>query len=293
MNRPLSMTSFGQGSANVGPATWSVEIRSVNHRYSDIRVKIPAKYAALEDKIKKEISRYFSRGHVDAVIDLAGDTSAMELAANLPLARSYHQCLQAICSDLKLDEKPGIGHLLTFRDIITTTEREDDLDALWPPLQEALNCALGNSLVMREAEGQALKDDLAARLDLFHQAILAIEQDIPDLQQKRIQALKERLDNLLSGVDIDPMRLAQEVAIMADKSDVTEEVVRLKSHIEQFSRYLDSQEPVGRRLDFLLQEFLREVNTLASKISDNATAHATVELKGEIEKLREQIQNIE
>jgi uncharacterized protein (TIGR00255 family) len=146
---------------------------------------------------------------------------------------------------------------------------------------------------MREQEGEALKRELDQRLQGFAQTVESIARDIPLIVQRRTEKLKERLAILLQGVDLDPLRLAQEVAIMADKADVTEEVVRLRSHISQFSGFLEADEPVGRRLDFLLQEFLREINTLASKISDAPTAHLTVELKTEVEKLREQIQNIE
>jgi uncharacterized protein (TIGR00255 family) len=146
---------------------------------------------------------------------------------------------------------------------------------------------------MRRQEGAALKDDLQHRLDSLEEIIGGVEEAGPALVRKKLVALQERLDNLLQGVDIDPARLAQEVAVMADRSDVTEELVRLRSHIRQFRHFLQLNEPVGRRLDFLLQEFLREINTLASKIGDAAVAHHTVELKNEIEKMREQVQNLE
>jgi uncharacterized protein (TIGR00255 family) len=146
---------------------------------------------------------------------------------------------------------------------------------------------------MREQEGKALKEDLFERIDSFSYCLELLEDRIPEIVRSRNEELKKRIDYLLEGVDIDPVRFAQEAAILADKSDVTEELVRLRSHINQFVAFLESNEPVGRRLDFLLQEFLREVNTIASKISDAEIAHVTVDLKNEIEKLREQVQNIE
>ncbi|MCI5222148.1 MAG: DUF1732 domain-containing protein, partial [Candidatus Electrothrix sp. AR4] len=177
--------------------------------------------------------------------------------------------------------------------IITVQEQNPDIDQEWPSLEEAVHSALAECIRMREQEGSSLKDDLLNRLDNFSAIVKEIEGVIPQVLEQRQQELKKRVAKLLDGLDIDPARLAQETAIMADKADVTEEVVRLASHIAQFSCFLEHDEAVGRRLDFLLQEFLREVNTLASKISNSAIAHLGVEMKNEIEKLREQVQNIE
>lgn len=292
MKRPLSMTGYGRGEV-AGAKSWTVEIRSVNHKFLDLSIKIPRKYLGLEERIKKEISAYYSRGHVDVYVNPgaeAGDN--IRLAANLPLARNYYQCLEAIREDLSL-EAPTLAMIQNYKEIIVAHEEEEDLEAVWPQVSEALIQALAMAQGMREQEGEALKDELSQRLQEFAKTVESIAQDVPAIVQRRTEKLKERLAVLLQGVDLDPLRLAQEVAMMADKGDVTEEVVRLRSHISQFSGFLAADEPVGRRLDFLLQEFLREINTLASKISDAPTAHLTVELKTEVEKLREQIQNIE
>ena len=292
MKRPLSMTGYGRGEA-AGAKSWTVEVRSVNHKFLDLSIKIPRKYLGLEERIKKEISAYYSRGHVDVYVNPgaeAGDN--IRLAPNLPLARNYYQCLEAIRQDLSL-EAPTLAMIQNYKEIIVAHEEEEDLEAVWPQVSEALNQALTMAQGMREQEGEALKDELSQRLQEFAKTVETIAQDVPAIVQRRTEKLKERLAVLLQGVDLDPLRLAQEVAMMADKADVTEEVVRLRSHISQFSGFLAADEPVGRRLDFLLQEFLREINTLASKISDAPTAHLTVELKTEVEKLREQIQNIE
>jgi uncharacterized protein (TIGR00255 family) len=287
------MTGYGRGEVT-GAKSWSVDIRSVNHKSLDLSIKIPRKYLGLEERIKKEIGTRYSRGHVDVYVNPgteAGD--GIRLAANLPLARDYYRCLEAIRQDLSLADSPTLAMLQNYNEIIVAHEEEEDLEAVWPQVSTALAQALTMAQGMREQEGEALKRELDQRLQGFAQTVESIARDIPLIVQRRTEKLKERLAILLQGVDLDPLRLAQEVAIMADKADVTEEVVRLRSHISQFSGFLEADEPVGRRLDFLLQEFLREINTLASKISDAPTAHLTVELKTEVEKLREQIQNIE
>ena len=293
MKRPLSMTGYGRGEA-AGAKSWTVEVRSVNHKFLDLSIKIPRKYLGLEDRIKKEIGAYYSRGHVDVYVNPGAEAGdAIRLAANLPLARNYYQCLETIRQELSLPDAPTLAMIQNYKEIIVAHEEEEDLEAVWPQVSEALNQALTMAQGMREQEGETLKAELDQRLQEFAKTVEGIAQDVPAIVQRRTEKLKERLAVLLQGVDLDPLRLAQEVAMMADKADVTEEVVRLRSHISQFSGFLAADEPVGRRLDFLLQEFLREINTLASKISDAPTAHLTVELKTEVEKLREQIQNIE
>ncbi|MFH1019700.1 MAG: YicC/YloC family endoribonuclease [Pseudomonadota bacterium] len=293
MKRPLSMTGYGRGESQTGTKSWTVEVRSVNHKFLDLSIKIPRKYLGLEDRIKKEIGAYYSRGHVDVYVNPGAEAGdSIRLAPNLPLARDYYRCLEAIGEDLSL-EAPTLAMIQNYKEIIVAHEEEEDLEAVWPQVAEALTQALTMAQSMREQEGEALKSELQQRLREFAKTVAAIAQDVPAIVQRRTEKLKERLAVLLQGVDLDPLRLAQEVAMMADKADVTEEVVRLRSHISQFSGFLAADEPVGRRLDFLLQEFLREINTLASKISDAPTAHLTVELKTEVEKLREQIQNIE
>jgi uncharacterized protein (TIGR00255 family) len=287
------MTGYGRGEVT-GAKSWSVDIRSVNHKSLDLSIKIPRKYLGLEERIKKEIGTRYSRGHVDVYVNPGAEAGdGIRLAANLPLARDYYRCLEAIRQDLSLADSPTLAMLQNYNEIIVAHEEEEDLEAVWPQVSTALAQALTMAQGMREQEGEALKRELDQRLQGFAQTVESIARDIPLIVQRRSEKLKERLAILLQGVDLDPLRLAQEVAIMADKADVTEEVVRLRSHISQFSGFLEADEPVGRRLDFLLQEFLREINTLASKISDAPTAHLTVELKTEVEKLREQIQNIE
>ncbi|MCK5323049.1 MAG: YicC family protein [Desulfobulbaceae bacterium] len=294
MKYPLSMTSFGRGEYKADDRTWTIELRSVNHRYRDIKIKMPRSLGALEERIKKEITTSHSRGRIDVMINMDDEGSdKVSLRADLQLAWEYYRCLKEISLELGIEDSADLTLISSFKDVITSVDQEEDLDEIWSAIQKALKNALSEALHMREAEGKALRDDLISRLDAISTTTAVIEKRIPELVKKKEAVLKERLDNLLGTIDIDPVRLAQEVTIIADKSDVTEELVRLRSHVDQFSRFLELKEPVGRRLDFLLQEFNREVNTMASKIGDGEIAHLTVNLKNEIEKMREQVQNLE
>ncbi len=294
MNRPLSMTAFGRGEASGGGKSWTVELRSVNHRFCDIKIKLPRSLGAIEERVKKMVADAFSRGHIEVMVSLGGESGEqMRLSANLPLAREYYQCLLAIRDDLGLSDAPSLALMANYRDLIGATEREEDVEAVWATLRLAVGAALAEANRMRANEGASLKKELLQRLATFRATLQEIEALTPTLIAKRQATLQERLATLLHGVELDPARLAQEVAIMADKSDVTEELVRLHSHIDQFLGFMELDDQIGRRLDFLLQEFLREINTLASKINDAGLMHITVELKNEVEKLREQVQNLE
>jgi uncharacterized protein (TIGR00255 family) len=201
-----------------------------------------------------------------------------------------------VAGELSITGEPDLTLLASYRDIISPLEEEggaEILEKLWPDLKAAIIDALKECQKMRQNEGGILQKDLLERLATFQQKVDEIEQSLPVIIEKRGKALQERLDNLLSGIDIDPVRLAQEVAILVDKSDVTEEIVRLRSHLEQFHGFLNLDESVGRRLDFLVQEFLREVNTIGSKINHAETAHLIVGMKNDLEKIREQVQNLE
>lgn len=292
--RPRSMTGFGRGEAAFEGRTWIAEVRTVNHRYLDLRILLPRPYAALEDRVRSAAASHHDRGRVEISLQLQGEEAdGLFLAVNTDLARQYHRCLQQLNNEFGLDDKVRLADMLTLRDLISQQEQNLDPDREWPGISAALGLAFEECSRMREQEGRLLKEDLAKRLAGFAATVGAIEQKLPEILQQRQEELKNRITRLLDGVDLDPMRLAQETAILADKCDVTEELVRLRSHISQFAGFLDSDEPVGRRLDFLLQEFLREVNTMASKISNAGVAHLNVEMKNEIEKLREQVQNLE
>jgi uncharacterized protein (TIGR00255 family) len=288
------MTGFGRGESSADERSWIVEIRTVNHRFLDQKVVMPRAFAGLEERIKKIVASRQDRGRVDVTVSLKGKSSSTPLlTVDMELARQYHDCMQQLADEFGLSSRIQLSELLGQRDIISLQEQSPDIDVEWPLVRQAVIMALDECAAMREQEGQSLKEDLLSRLESFASIVQEIETSIPEVLAQRQKELVKRIGKLLAGMDIDPMRLAQETAVMADKADVTEEVVRLASHIAQFRAFLNSNEPVGRRLDFLLQEFLREVNTLASKISNAAIAHLGVEMKNEIEKLREQVQNIE
>ncbi len=292
--RPRSMTGFGRGEAMAEGRAWIAEVRTVNHRFLDQRVILPRLFGALEESVKKQVVRGMDRGRVDVSFTLLG-ASAVEpqLMVNSGVARQYHRCLRQLIDECDLKDGPTLADMLTLRDVIRLEEPQPDLEAEWLLVSQALASALADCDLMREREGQALKIELLDRLGRFEVMVREVEDRLPELLRQRQLELRQRVVRLLEGVDLDPMRLAHEAAILADKSDVTEEITRLSSHIAQFRVFMASVEPVGRRLDFLLQEFLREVNTLASKITSAEIAHLGVEMKNEIEKLREQVQNIE
>ena len=289
-----SMTGYGRAETGRQGKVWTVEVKSVNNRFLDTKVKLPRNYGALEDRVRKKAALYQQRGRIDLVVGVGGDFSDLiTVEVNVNLARSYQERLSRLAEELGIDSRIDLPMLTGLPDVISREQQCEDLDALWPLLETCIDSAFEQCVEMRVREGEALTADLVQRLKLFTTVLDSIENSIPQVVADRETALKERLEKLLAGIDVDPARLAQEVAILADKSDVTEEMVRLRSHIGQFQELLGSSEPVGRTLDFLIQEFLREVNTIASKINDADNAHRTVTLKSELEKMREQVQNIE
>ncbi len=289
-----SMTGFGRGESEQNGYSWTVEIKTVNHRFLDQRIQLPRDAGVLEERVRKLISSRFDRGRVEVSIGLRGELAgSRQLQVNTGLVRQYHACLKQINYEIGGHGEVTLAEMLTCRDLISQEEEGLDLEKAWQGLQAAVVQAMNECDRMREQEGLALKEELLARLASFEKLVRTVEENIDKVLRLRQEELKNRIAKLLDEVDLDPTRLAMEAALMADKADVTEEIVRLKSHIDQFRAFLSLDEPVGRRLDFLLQEFLREVNTLSSKISNASIAHLGVEMKNEIEKLREQVQNIE
>lgn len=289
-----SMTGFGRGVAEKEGRSWTAEMRCVNNRFLDLKIKLPKGYLALEDRIRKLVGEHHQRGRVDLVLTVGGDFSDLvQVKVNADLAVRYRTVLTELAGNLDVDDTVSVTQLASYPDVLVREQDEEDLEAVWPYVKKALEEMLGSCDEMRRQEGAALAEDLRARLTFFSETVAAIEKSVPELLIQREKNLKERLDKLLGNVDMDPLRLAQEVAVLADKTDVTEEIVRLRSHIQQFISFLEGGAAVGRKLDFLIQEFLREVNTIASKINDADVAHLTVDLKSELEKMREQVQNIE
>jgi uncharacterized protein (TIGR00255 family) len=290
----MSMTGFGRGEVGGGTRLWTAEVRCVNNRHLDLKMKVPRGYAALEDRIRPLVAASHVRGRVDLLVTVSGDFSDLqEVTVNLPLARAYRDALQSLAEEFTCANPLSAQTLAAYPEVLQRGQREEDLEVVWPLVAAAVEQALAACTIMRSEEGAILAKDLQARLENFRCTVDAIEQGLPELLQGRQRSLQERLERLLGNIQLDPARLAQEVVLLADKTDVTEEIVRLRSHIHQCRQFLAESGGVGRKLDFLIQEFLREVNTLASKINDAAVAHLTVELKSELEKMREQVQNIE
>ncbi|MEW5913887.1 MAG: YicC/YloC family endoribonuclease [Thermodesulfobacteriota bacterium] len=289
-----SMTGYGRGQAPAGEGAWVVELRAVNSRFLDFHLRLPPNLSALEERAKKAISARLTRGRVNLTVTASGVVeTAPHLVLNRPLAREYARVLSELQEELGLDEDPGLGPFLYNRDLIQAVEAGPDPKAVWAQLEPALLQALEEAEAMRRAEGESLAQDLTQRLvrvqELFTQAASRSEAIVDSYRQR----LGERIAKLLGETPPDPARLAQEVAIIADKCDVTEEAVRAMSHLEQFRQFLSAEEPVGRKLDFLVQELNREANTMGSKSPDAAASQTIVELKTELERIREQVQNIE
>ncbi len=290
-----SMTGYGRGQTAVADGQWIVEFRTVNSRFLDVHLRAPSGILALEDRIKKAIGARISRGRVNISITASGAVEATpKLVLNKPLFDQYREVVRQVETELGMDRPVGAWPYLNYRDMILTEEQTPDLDNTWSQLEPAINMALDEAEQMRVAEGESLKQDFITRLERLDGLFKEVAKRSPEIVENYRQRLLERVAKLMNGdMEPDPERLATEVAIIADKCDVTEEAVRAQSHLEQFQTFLADAEPVGRKLDFLLQELNREANTMGSKSPDAAASSVVVEIKAELERLREQVQNIE
>ena len=291
-----SMTGFGRGESNDEIKSFTVEIKSINHRYNDIIVKMPKYISYLEEKIKSLAKNYVTRGRVEIYIDLEyNEDSKLAVAANLPLAMSYKSALLDICEALDIEKKIDIELITSFSDILKTEKRQEDEEELWNILKQALEMALEDLLNMREFEGENLSQDIIRKTLKIEEIVEEIEKRSPEIVLEHKEKLTNRIKELLENqYDLDENKLANEVAYFVDKSGIDEEIVRFKSHILQLRSSLQSnEESVGRRLDFLIQEINREINTVGSKVGDIEITNSVVDIKTELEKIREQIQNLE
>jgi uncharacterized protein (TIGR00255 family) len=290
-----SMTAFARAEKHSDAIDVSLEIRTYNSRHLDVALRLPPGYQQMEDRVKKHVADKLARGRVELQMAFRDQReAAVLLEVNLPLARAYHHALSNLRSELGLQDPIRLDQLSGIHGIIKAVEVEKDLEASWLLLRSCLDDALAELERMRLKEGGHLAADLNGRIDIIeaHLARIKIESaDLPNLYRQR---LEERLGALTQGiVEIESERIIQEAAILADRSDISEEIVRAESHISQFRQIMAADEPAGRKLNFLLQEFNREFNTMGSKIGKAHVAHIIVEVKAEIEKLREQVQNVE
>jgi len=273
---------------------FTVELRTVNHRFCDIRVKLPRKYGDFEEDIRKRLTAKFSRGRIevsvfyDEVLD-----KVQHLTLDSELAKTYKRLLHGLQEELGLEEDLRLAALLNFRDIFVFQEDEESRKQAWRALGMALDQAVADCLKMRQEEGAAIESDLGDRLRRLEALTKEVEVRAPLVVQEAHGKLQERIQDLLGEVELDETRLAQEVAYFAEKSDITEELVRLQSHLQQFQTLLGASGPRGRQLEFLLQEMHREVNTIGSKANDLEISQKVIQVKTELERFREQIQNVE
>lgn len=290
-----SMTGYGKGEALSERWRCTVEIRSVNHRYGEISVRMPRAFLALENEVKKSLAATLKRGKIDASVQWEEAGGAAPLpSADMPLARGYAELFRSLTRELGLKDEPSLGLILAQKGVLgEAAAGQPDPDECLPQIMSAVQLAVSAMDAMRCREGEALVNDLTTRRAQVAQWVEQVRERAPLVVDEYRQKLKVRLDQLLEGVEIDPTRLAQEVALMADRCDVTEELVRLSSHFTQFDEALASAEPVGRKLDFLMQEMNREVNTIGSKSSDAEVTSLVIRIKAEMEKMREQVQNVE
>ncbi len=288
-----SMTGYGRGQVKVGDLSFSVEIKAVNHRYCDISIKSPRLLNPLESDIKKQVSSLLKRGKIDLFISQDHAT----LLANKPgIDKHAAQAYLAAFNDLKsISGLPGeisLEFLAAQKDVLVFEDVTFTCDELWNCLKQAITQALTSIQEMRQKEGAATQVDMENRLALLSQSIELIEQSAALVPIEWQHKLRERLTRLNENAG-DPQRIAQEIAIFADRCDISEEITRINSHIDQFRDLLQQQDPVGRQLDFLVQELNREANTMGSKSNDATLTRHVVSLKAELEKIREQVQNIE
>jgi uncharacterized protein (TIGR00255 family) len=291
-----SMTGYGRAESVFNGRKIAVEIKSLNHRYLEVSLRLPNSLAVLEMAIKKKIGERFSRGRIETTIriDADGDMdNGGKFQLNEPLIENYYALLQQIKERFGLKDDVNLATIAGLRDVFVPTETADNPDDLLPGVEAVLNEAMQSLTAMREREGDILSRDLMFRLDTVRSRLEEIDQRVPQVVDDYRKRLMDRVKELTDGIEIDEARLCQEVAIMAEKSDITEEIVRFKSHIDQMIELLAGSDPAGRKADFLIQEMNREANTTGSKSSDTAIAKNVIEIKSELAKLREQVQNIE
>lgn len=288
-----SMTGYGRGIYEICGRSYTVEIKSVNHKYSDISVKLPRNLSFLEEKVRKQVQSSIKRGKIDVVINFLNySEKGKKIIINHELAKNYLNELNMLCTETGLENNISVMDLVKLPDVLTV-ENEDEEELLADEMATATQKALEAFCNAREAEGQRIKQDLQERISKFSDRIEKISAYSSGLVKEYIVKLEERIRELLPETTIDQARLAQEAVIFSDKCSIEEELTRLKSHIAQFGNVMQSKEPVGKNLDFFVQEMNREVNTIGSKANKLEITQLVVEVKTILEDIREQIQNIE
>ncbi|MBC5628441.1 YicC family protein [Clostridium sp. NSJ-6] len=290
-----SMTSFGRSSSEEGQKRiFTVEMKSVNNRYLDINIRMPKALISLEEEVRKMISSSLSRGKVDVFINLKKySQNEGTPKVDLKLAEDYLNCLKQIEENFGVKNDVSVMQLARFPEVITMVQEEEKIEEIFEELKPLISKSIEMMISMRITEGEKLKDDILDKITIIESLVKEIEKVADTVPKAYKIKLEERLSELLSGADVDQNRLATEVCIFADKATVDEEITRLGSHISQIRKTLSLDEPIGRKLDFIIQEMNRETNTIGSKSSDIHMTNLVIDIKNLIEKIREQVQNIE
>ncbi|MCH5202532.1 MAG: YicC family protein [Oscillospiraceae bacterium] len=289
-----SMTGFGRGEATVDGRDILVEIKSVNHRYFEFNCRTSRGYSFLEEKLKSYIKDSVKRGKVDVFVSLSQkeDTEAI-VKINPSLAKGYINALRALADEYGVKDDISVSTVASYNDIFQIRKAPEDEEEVWSAVKPVLDTALANFIEMRKTEGAKLKEDIISRAEKILNIVSEIEERSPERVAEYQSRLQEKITELLGNADFDEQRVLTEVAIFADKVAVDEETVRLRSHFDQLKNLMDSENEIGRKIDFIIQEMNREANTIGSKANDSSLSHKVVDIKAEIEKIREQIQNIE
>lgn len=294
MGKLLSMTGYGSAKGSVEGQEITVELKSVNNRYLDCSVRLPRNFLFAEDTVKQAVSAGVSRGKVDVFVSAqASQDSGTVVSVNEELARGYRDAVARIAETLGLESGLNAFSLARFPDVLTVERRELDKDKAAAALSEITAKAVEEFNAMREREGERLRRDMLGKLETIEGLVSVVEERSPQTVREYRERLEARLRDILADRSLDEQRVITEAAIFADRTAVDEETVRLRSHIAQFRTMLEEGSPIGRKMDFLVQEFNRESNTIGSKCSDASLAKVVVDLKSEIEKIREQLQNVE
>ena len=289
-----SMTGFGRAVAETDGYVITVEIKSVNHRYFEFSSRIPRQYGFLDDKLKSYINSRVSRGKVECYVSIdALNTEAAQVVVNNTLASAYVSALKELSKNYDLKEDFGASTVARFQDVLVVKKADEDEEKIWSYVKSVTDTALDKFIAMRTVEGEKMKNDISSRADYILSCVEYIEKRSPETVKEYNDKLVERVHDLIGDVSLDEGRVIQEVATYADKVAVAEETVRLRSHLDQLKAFINADEPVGRKMDFLVQEINRETNTIGSKANDVDIARKVVDIKAEVEKIREQIQNIE
>lgn len=289
-----SMTGFGRGHNVLNGRDITVEIRAVNHRYYEFSCRLPRSYSFAEEKLKSLLNGKISRGKIEVSVMIQNVTAVSEkITANKEVITEYVLALRAIQEELVLTDDLSLSAVMRIPDAFTVVKEEADEEQMWEDLKTVAEEALANFITMREAEGERMKTDIMSRLDNIENNVAFVEERSPMIVEAYRKRLYDKMCEVLDGKGFDESRILLEAGIFSEKTAVDEETVRLRSHIAQFREMLESGEPIGRKLDFLVQEMNRETNTIGSKVQDIEVTKIVVDQKSEIEKIREQIQNIE